>query len=232
MSLKKNRIDIIDAVRGICVVLMVAHHLLYDLVAFLDAPAWLFANPVFNFLHYVFAGLFIFLSGVSSQFSRSNVKRGLKVIAVAAAVTLVTYFIDMLISFGVLHLLGFSMLFYGLTRRLWDALPRKIAPILYIALIIGGALATAYIPLKSEHIWMLGWTQSGFVSYDYFPLLPWLFVFLLGTWAGWYIREEKLPAWFYDTKIPVFPAVGKKALIIYVVHQPVLYGLIMGIVYI
>ena len=227
----KQRIQIIDALRGISVVLMVAHHFLYDCVEFLDAPGWLFSNPVFDILHYVFAGLFIFLSGISSRFSRGNIKRGIKVIIVAAAITLVTYLIDMPIVFGVLHLLGFSMLFFGLTRRLWDAIPKIAAPFIYIAAIVGGALATARIPLKSEYIWMFGWTQPDFVSFDYFPILPWLFVFLLGTWAGYYIKENKLPGRFYKATVPFFPSVGRKALLIYILHQPVLYAIVMGVRY-
>ena len=231
----RKRIEIIDALRGLAVVLMVIHHLLYDCVEFLDAPEWLFTNPVFDVLHYTFAGLFIFLSGVSSRFSRGNNKRGLITIALAMAISAVTYFMNMPIWFGVLHLLGFSMLFFGLTGWLWDKIPRIAAPFIYIALIVGGALATAYFKPVSEQAFfgaclsILGWAQPGFVSYDYFPIVPWIFVSLLGTWAGQYIVERRLPDWFYNAEFPLFPAVGRKALLIYILHQPVLYALVMGI---
>ena len=76
------RIELMDALRGLAVCLMVLHHFLYDLCEFLGAPWWLFTNPVFDVLHYFFAGLFIFLSGISSDFSRSNLKRGAKARAV------------------------------------------------------------------------------------------------------------------------------------------------------
>ena len=75
---------------------------------------------------------------------------------------------------------------------------------------------------------MLGWTYEGFVSTDYFPLLPWVFVFLLGTWAGKYIKAGRMPAWFYQTDCPPLAAVGRHSLVIYVLHQPVLYGLTMA----
>jgi len=237
MNEKKKRIEIIDALRGLSVVLMVIHHLLYNLAAFLDAPWWLFTNPVFDFLHYVFAGLFISLSGISSRFSRGNVERGSIAIVLAVLITYVTYRMEMPIWFGVLHLLGFSMLFFGLTHKFWDLIPRKAAPVIYIVLIVGTALAKTRLDLTAESAWMrdvlsvLGWPQQGFRSFDYFPILPWLFVFLLGTWAGLYIRERKLPEWFYEAKVPVFPKIGRKALLIYVLHQPVLYALVMGISY-
>ena len=224
---ERKRIEAIDALRGLSVVLMVIHHFLYDCVEFLDAPGWLFSNPVFDILHYIFAGVFIFLSGVSSRFSRGNIKRGLKVIAIAAAISVVTHLMDMPIMFGVLHLLGFSMFFFGLTAKLWDLIPKKAAPVVFIAGVLAGALATKYFTPESEYLWMLGWTSPGFVSYDYFPILPWFFVFLLGTWAGFYIKERKLPSRFYEVGFPVFPTIGRKALLIYVLHQPVLYAIIL-----
>ena len=235
MEAKTKRIEIIDALRGLSVLLMVIHHMLYNLVYFFDAPEWLFTNPVFDVLHYIFAGLFIFLSGISSRLSRSNTERGCKAILLAFAITYVTYRMEMPIWFGVLHLLGFSMLLFGMTRKLWDAIPRKAAPFIYAVLLVVSALARggveieAAAPVLRDLLSVLGWPQEGFVSYDYFPLLPWVFVFLLGAWAGLYIVERKLPAWFYAAKPPLFPAIGRKALVIYILHQPVLYGIMMGI---
>ena len=235
MKEDKKRIEIIDAMRGLAVVLMVIHHLLYNLTAFFDAPSWLFTNPVFDVLHYIFAGLFIFLSGVSSRFSRGNVQRGSIAMVLAMLITYVTYRMDMPIWFGVLHLLGFSMIFFGLAQKLIDLVPRKAAPFIYITLIVAGALFKTYVPIVSENPWLrdilsvLGWPQPGFRSFDYFPILPWIFVFLLGTWAGIYIRDRKLPGWFYEAKPPIFPAIGRKSMLIYILHQPVLYAVMMGI---
>ena len=224
----KQRIPLIDVLRGLAVLLMVIHHFLYDLVAFCGAPGWLFSNPVFDFLHFVFAGLFILLSGVSSNFSRSNVKRGLKALTCALVITAVTVVMDMPILFGVLHLLGTCMVLYGLTRPLWEKLPFWVVPaVSLLGLVLTGDMVGG-VSSESRWLWMLGWTYEGFVSTDYFPLLPWVFVFLLGTWAGKYIKAGRMPAWFYQTDCPPLAAVGRHSLVIYVLHQPVLYGLTMA----
>ena len=73
-----ERVAMLDILRGVSVFLMVIHHFLYDLVVFCSAPVWLFKNPVFQELHYFFAGLFVLLSGIACRFSHSNLLRGAK----------------------------------------------------------------------------------------------------------------------------------------------------------
>ncbi|MCF0121551.1 MAG: DUF1624 domain-containing protein, partial [Oscillospiraceae bacterium] len=129
----KRRIAIIDAARGLGVCLMVAHHALYDAVVLLGAPGWLYRNPVFDVLHYIFSFVFISVAGIASQFSHSNLRRGLLLYLIALAVTVVTGLFGMQIRFGVLHLIAFCLVFYALTRRIWDTIPKRLAPLLYLA---------------------------------------------------------------------------------------------------
>lgn len=227
----KKRIELMDALRGLAVCLMVVHHFLYDLCAFLGAPWVLFTNPVFDVLHYFFAGLFIFLSGVSSDFSRSNARRGARAMALALGITVVTHLMGMTIAFGVLHLLASCMLLFALTRRFWELLPAWVLPVVCVGMIVLTAPCADGVTTELPHLWLFGFTRPEFYSSDYFPLLPWAFVFLLGTWAGRYIKAGRLPAWFYTAKAPHLAAVGRHALAVYVLHQPVLYGvtLLLGI---
>lgn len=224
---KKKRIDLIDALRGFAVVLMVCHHFLYDMVAFLDAPEWFFRNSVFDVLQPVFASVFIMLCGISSNFSRSIIKRGVFLLAVAICITGVTALVKMPIVFGVLHLLGVCMIFYGITHKLWKKIPKTIMLIFCILGFVISSYCVKNIEVQSEHLWMFGWQYDGFVSYDYFPLLPWIFVFLFGTWLGYYVKENRFPGWFYRAKIPVLSFIGRHSLVVYIIHQPILYVITM-----
>ena len=223
----KERVQSVDALRGLCVILMVGHHFLYDLVVFLGAPMWLFANPLFTVLQPVFAGCFIMLAGVSSRFSRSNIKRGLRVLAAAVAISVVMHFMDMPILFGILHFLGFAMVFYGLTSKIWEKIPQKLAPFLFALLVPSAVVFLNVVNVDSHYLWMFGFTYPGFASVDYYPILPWIFVFLFGAWLGEPIRERRLPKFVYDLNPPFLPVVGRHAFIIYLLHQPILYGAVM-----
>lgn len=227
MEQATRRIELIDAVRGFDLYVMVVHHIFYDLCAFCGLPWVWFSNPVWNVVHYLSAGTFILLAGVSANFSHSNLKRGLRTLAIALGITAVTVLMNMPILFGVLHLLGCCMVLYAVTARFWQRLPAWTIP----ALSLAGVLATAKLvngyPSAVPHLWMLGLTTPDFSSADYFPLLPWVFVFLFGTWAGKYVREGRLPRRFYEARAPRLAAVGRHSLLIYVLHQPVLYALTM-----
>ena len=220
------RIELMDALRGLAVCLMVLHHFLYDLCAFLGAPWWLFTNPVFDVLHYFFAGLFIFLSGISSDFSRSNLKRGAKAMALALGITLVTYFMDMTIVFGVLHLLASCMLLFGLTRKLWEALPAWVLPVLCLALIFLTAPCADGVTTQTPQLWLFGFTTPDFASADYFPLLPHLFMFLAGTFIGIYAANGRFPTFTYRRRSRALCFLGRHALVIYIAHQPIIYGIL------
>lgn len=221
---RKKRIDIIDALRGCAVIYMVYHHLVYDLVVFSGAPSRLVDNAVIDILQPLFASVFIVLCGVSSNFSKSNLKRGAITLAVAMCITLVTTIMDMPINFGVLHLLSVCMLLYGCTHKLFEKINGILLLVICIALAVISSYCVNNIDVQSDNLWILGW-QGDFVSYDYFPLFPWVFVFLSGTAIGRYIARGRFPQWFYNAKIPVLPAIGRHSLIIYIAHQPVLYAL-------
>ena len=73
----------------------------------------------------------------------------------------------------------------------------------------------------------LGFPDPGFRTSDYFPLLPWVLLFL----CGWFLGRlfQRSPRWqrLAETKIPILSALGRNTIWIYMLHQPVLMGICM-----
>ena len=123
---KRERIELIDAARGVAILAMLVHHFLisYGMVFGTDDLP-LVNEPYFEALHFFFVSVFLLISGTCSHFSKNNIKRGLIVLAAALVVTLVTLVAlpRSPIYFGILHLLGCCMVLYGpLGRSLMDNL--------------------------------------------------------------------------------------------------------------
>lgn len=230
-----KRVDIIDALRGVCILLMVAFHFGYDLVNYAGAPQSLIYNPLLMVLQPFFAGVFILLSGISCRFSRSNARRGVQMLAAGIAVSLVTWHMDNPAWFGILHFLGVAALFFAAYDRIRPG-KRTIYPkrdIAFLALM--AVLFTVSYILTSytydiPHLWIFGIRDANFNSSDYFPLFPWIFVYAAGTRLGLYVTHNRLPPRFYTLRVPFFAAAGRNTLWIYLAHQPVLYGITLLIV--
>jgi uncharacterized membrane protein len=229
----KDRIWEIDFLRGLAIILMVGYHLLYDLGDFvglkkflgfstdLTTPAWVAAQ---NF----FAGLFVILSGISSTFSRNNLRRFLKFLAVALLITAATYVFDRssVIIFGIIHCLAASVLIYTLafqkrrpaTRAIWGSV------------IIAGSFFLPAIrrtlTLKTNWLLPLGLPGPSFASFDYFPLVPWFGVFLLGTALGKWLYAEKKSLIHRPLPETFINWCGRHSLWIYLLHQPVIMGIL------
>ena len=72
----------------------------------------------------------------------------------------------------------------------------------------------------------LGFPGPGFYSTDYFSLIPWLFLF----WAGFYLYKVVGRPRMEPLRRSICPPlgwIGRHSLVIYMLHQPVLYGLLM-----
>ena len=69
---------------------------------------------------------------------------------------------------------------------------------------------------------VLGFPPAGFHSSDYFPLLPWIFLFWTGLFLS-RLRPERDDLLLHP--IPLVTAMGRHSLLIYLAHQPVLYAL-------
>ncbi len=240
----KNRINLIDEIRGLSIILMVFYHGFYLLGYQFGFEFLAQAQKFFEPLQPPFACLFILISGMSSCFSRSNFKRGARLLLIALGFTAVTClllprfgFEDAAIHFGILHLLSVSMLVFALLRPILQKISEKLGFIIFAVLFFltysvqSGSVFGISLPSSiylNEFTAILGFPPQGYYSADYFPLLPFLFMFLCGTYLGKFVLENELPERFYSGFCPALAAIGKKTLIIYIIHWPIIF--ILGLI--
>ncbi len=234
---KSARISGFDTLRGFSVISMVLFHFCYDLTELSGVSLSWFKPPFEDIWRASISWLFLLIAGCMCAYSRNNLKRGLQYSAVALGIFLVTYLakVDTPISFGIIYCMGFSTLLYALFDKL-GLKPRGpvAAVILFVCFLatlhlqtktigIGGFTACVpYTLYSTEALSWLGLPGPTFASGDYYPPLPYSLLYLVGTIIGFAIKEKGCPAWFRDLKIPVLDFFGKHALLVYVIHQPVL----------
>ena len=227
------RIWEIDFLRGVSILLVIGYHLLFDLGEFAGTGRFLgfttdLSTAAWTIAQHFFAGLFVLLSGVSCTLTRSNVRRGLRLLAVSLLVTAVTYIFDpsSAVWFGILQCLAVSMLLYGAAFEKASVAVCATAGALVLALTTALSALTAVPALQTDWLLPLGLHSPGFTSFDYFPLIPWLGVFLTGAALGKsvYASKRSLLPWRMPRNFVNFA--GRHSLIIYIVHQPVILGVL------
>ena len=237
-----RRVHLLDELRGFSILCMILYHGVYNVLLFLPVTFDFFFSPFMGFLQHFFAGGFILISGAACRFSRNNLKRGALCFLFGMAMTLITVlFVPKLpIYFGILHCLGACMIFFWLLRPLLD----RVSPLILLAVFLFLFLVTYSIPqgmigppglyqeplpdflFQAEWLFPIGIKTDSFFSADYFPLLPWLFLFLAGSCLGIPIREGRFPAFFYRLHSKFLSWAGRHTLWIYLLHQPVLFLLL------
>jgi len=244
---EKPRLEFLDMMRGICVLLMVVYHGLYVLSQYFTVgqafgERW---YNIFEPFQVVVASIFIMISGFSAQLSAKPRLRAWLLVCISLAFSLVTIlllplfgFENTAIWFGILHLLACGKLLYAYGKNVIDKIPGFAGLLVSLLLFfytapvgqkffgIFGALRVN-IPealYQSDVLFFLGIKSPSFVSWDWFPLLPWVFLFLFGVFVGRMVPRDSLPEYCYR-KRPFLALVGRVALPIYILHVPVLYGL-------
>ncbi len=220
-----RRFDILDAWRSLAIVLMIFYHFLYDLAIF-GVLSWnkLFSTPL-NVLERFICCSFILLAGASARFSRNNLRHGVIVLLAGLLVETGAAIGGQTIRFGVLQLLGCSMVLYHFLGGALRKLPSWVSAAGSGILFFAARWWTGHTAVRVSWLYPFGFPGPDFHSADYFPLLPWVFLFLAGTvLGGWCLdhRDNRLLA----APLPgalTFP--GRHSLMIYLLHQPVLYGI-------
>ncbi len=230
----------LDFFRGIAVVMMIIFHFLWDLNFFgiIQQPLYIGFWGIFQ---KITAITFLLLVGICLTISYNNavaektnyktkfLKRGLWIFGLGMLITLMTFvFVPQgTIIFGVLHLIGISIILSILFVKL-----RYLSALLGIAFIAIGIYLQSLIFNFPWLVW-LGFLFQGFYTFDYYPLLPWFGIVLLGIFIGnlLYKNAKRIASIQYKTK-PLFTNklewLGRHSLVIYFIHQPVLIAFLLA----
>lgn len=227
----KKRIWELDALRGLCILGVLAVHLVYDLVELFGILPWEYPEW-FSLLKNWGGVIFLIISGTCVTLGSHPVRRGAIVFGCGMLCTLVTWAMtvtmgfhhSLSIWFGVLHCLGVCMLLWPAFKGLpWWALAAIGALLVALGFWVDGLL------VQTPWMIFLGLKYPGFATSDYFPLLPHLGFFLLGSVLGrtLYKKKESLLPGVSPKNILVrsLSFCGRHSLWIYLLHQPVLYGI-------
>lgn len=228
-----HRIPALDIARSVALLAMVVFHLTYDLALFrLIDPDTAF-TPFWALFARMTAGSFLFLAGVSLWLAHGrgirwpSFLRRLAILAAAAiAVSLGTRFGmgEAWVRFGILHSIAACSVLGLLFLRLPAAVTAAAA--------IAAFFAPGWIdPATFSHpawVWLVkAEGRPGMV--DYVPLLPWAAPFLAGMVLGRVGTATGLWRSLARAETPLTRRLswpGRHSLAIYLVHQPVLIGLV------
>lgn len=231
----------LDLIRGVALLMMGLFHLLYDL-EYLAALSLNVHTGFWLYFARVTATIFLLLVGISLTLSHSRAlrlkgpkqnlplkygKRGLTIFGWGLVITLTTWLVlkDGVILWGILHLIGLAIL-----------LAYPLLQLKMINLVLGLLSLVLGILLKQVAVgfpWLLwlGLRPESFHSLDYFPLLPWFGVVLIGIFLGnslypQYTRKFHLRDRSHVPLIRGISFLGRHSLAIYLLHQPVLIAIL------
>jgi len=222
---KSSRDQALDLMRGIAIIMMIVFHLIYDLNTFGYTNIPLSNFWLTSYWRYLIVFLFLNAVGISlviaygKNFSLNKFIKRLALLGLAAlSVSLGTYilFPDAWVYFGILHLIWTATLI----AIIFVQFPKTSLFVAALIFILGYLnlpdlsffrfLLSDYLPLSSV---------------DFYPLFPWIaFVF-----TGIYLGHNPIYKKVFFMKVPFLQLVGQHSLIIYLLHQVILFSLVGAI---
>jgi len=215
-----KRIFEIDFLKATAIIMMVIFHIVYDLNEFIGIEV----NYSTGFWHWfgrIAAFLFILLAGINSGFSNNPTKRGIIVLGFGVCVTMVTFIFlrNEYVRFGILHFLGVSMIASSYLKRINNWVLLIIATAIILSVNFGSILTGTNPLIFFENIF-------GGTSIDYYPLFPYISLFIFGILAYKIFYYKRNSILNLNLKNKAIYLISKYSLFIYLIHQPIIIGVI------
>jgi uncharacterized membrane protein len=226
----------IDLLRGVAILMMIFYHVLYDLDRFGGLEMEIHTG-FWRYFAFATASLFLLLVGVSLTLSYARaaqlsseqrlfpkyLNRGVRIFAWGLVITAVTWVLmrEGFVRWGILHLIGLSIILA------FPLLKSRYGNLVLGSLFLLLGMLIANLQVESPWLLWLGLMPPQFTSVDYFPVLPWFGVVLIGVFVGnslypCYQRNFRLRD---RSNVPMIRGInflGRHSLLIYLVHQPLL----------
>ena len=209
---------------------MIAFHFAFDLAYFRVTASDFYHDPFWLHARTAILSSFLLLAGVSlvlaERSPRGRERFWLHVARVAACAIAVSVgswlvFPRSYIWFGVLHAIALSLV---LIRPL---VPHpRVALVLGVAVIVAGDLLHATL-FDGRPLGWIGFATMKPVTEDYVPLFPWSGVMLVGIAVGHALVRNQFRVIAPLSHLPRALAwLGRHSLAVYMIHQPLLIGLL------
>jgi uncharacterized membrane protein len=234
-AVPRERFDRVDALRGAAMLWMAAFHFAFDLNHFglLEARQDFYRDPLWTTQRTAIVSLFLFTAGVgqalaldAGQPAARFWRRWAQIVGCAALVSIgsALMFPASWISFGVLHGIALSLV----VARVALPLGAWLWPLGAVAIVLPQFVQHPFFDTRWTN-WV-GLVTRKPVTEDFVPLLPWLGVMLWGLAAGRWLLAHRRGVLAGAVPRCVLPlaALGRWPLTFYMLHQPVLIGLILG----
>jgi len=232
-ALRSERFDRLDALRAVAILWMATFHFCFDLSHYRLIQQNFYSDPFWTAQRTCIVTLFLFCAGLGQAVAVTQGqswqrfwRRWAQVAGCAVLVSIGSWlmFKERYIHFGVLHgiavMLVVTRFTAGWGRALWPL----------------GAIAIA-LPLFFRHPFFdtrltdwIGLVTHKPATEDYVPVLPWLGVMWWGMAAGQWVLAHRR-SWLVGPLPRVLhplAVLGRWSLSFYMLHQPVLIGLVMA----
>ena len=232
---RRQRFDRLDALRAVALMWMAIFHASFDLNHFGLMRQSFYSDPFWTLQRACIVGMFLFCAGVSQAIALEQRqgwprfwRRWAQVAGCALLVTLgsMWMFPRSFISFGVLHCIAVA----AVVVRLSGGAGRWLWPLGLLALVLPTLVQHPFFDTRATN-W-LGLVTNKPVTEDYVPLLPWLGLMWWGLAAGqWLLSRHR--TWLSGALPAVLAplaTLGRWSLSFYMLHQPVLIGLLTAVV--
>ena len=238
-----GRYALLDELRGLDLVSMMLYHACWDLVFLFGVQMnWYAATPGHLWQQSI-CWVFILLSGFCVPLGHHTLRRGATVFGAGVLVTAVTllFMPEDRVVFGVLTLLGSAMLPTGILEPLLQKVPPAAGLVVSAVLFaLCYSVSSGWVGVGSWKLLLpqglyanyltafFGFYPEGFFSTDYFPLVPWLFLFWCGYFLHGVVGRTRMEPLRRSVCAPL-GWMGRHSLVLYLLHQPVIFGVLWAI---